>query len=94
MSPWAIGDSQSEHRQDSFQSGSTYLIRFGVDCIHKRIPWIAAHRFEADEMLPDFAEVGTTDFSEICLLVSVAGEARAKMFSGINKRARDTRVLR
>ena len=45
-------------------------------------------------MLPDFAEVGTTDFSEICLLVSVAGEARAKMFSGINERARDTRVLR
>ena len=29
-------------------------------------------------MQADFAEVGTADFSEICLLVSVAGEARAK----------------
>ena len=29
-------------------------------------------------MWADFAEVGTADFSEICLLVSVASEARAK----------------
>ena len=28
-------------------------------------------------MWPDFAEVGPADFSEICLLVSVAGETRA-----------------
>ena len=31
-------------------------------------------------MLADFAEVGTADFSEICLLVSVAGAARAKPY--------------
>ncbi len=30
-------------------------------------------------MQGDFAEVGTSDFSEICLRVSVAGEARAKI---------------
>ena len=29
-------------------------------------------------MQADFAEVGTADFSEICLLVSVADEAPAK----------------
>ena len=38
---------------------------------------MAPHHFEADSMQADFAEVGTADFSEICLLVSVAGEARA-----------------
>ena len=31
-------------------------------------------------MQADFAEVGTADFSEICLLVSVADEARAKHY--------------
>lgn len=36
------------------------------------------HYFEADEMLADFAEVGTADFSEICLLVSVADEDRTR----------------
>ncbi len=30
-------------------------------------------------MQADFAEVDTADFSEICLLVSVVGEARAKV---------------
>ena len=30
-------------------------------------------------MQADFAEVGPADFSEICLLVSVAGQARAKI---------------
>ena len=30
-------------------------------------------------MQADLAEVGTADFSEICLLVSVAGKARAKI---------------
>ena len=30
-------------------------------------------------MQADFAEVGPADFSEICLLVSVAGEARAEL---------------
>ena len=30
-------------------------------------------------MQGDFAEVGTADFGEICVLVSVAGEARAKV---------------
>lgn len=29
-------------------------------------------------MLADFAEVGTADFSEICLLVSVADEDRTR----------------
>ena len=33
------------------------------------------HHFEADSMQADFAEVGTADFSEICLRLSVAGEA-------------------
>ncbi len=31
-------------------------------------------------MWADFAEVGTADFSEICLLVSVTDEARAKHY--------------
>jgi len=31
-------------------------------------------------MWADFAEVGSADFSEICLLVSDAGEARAKVY--------------
>ena len=34
-------------------------------------------------MQADFAEVGTADFSEICLLVSVAGEARAKISAAL-----------
>ena len=34
-------------------------------------------------MEADFAEVGSADFSEICLLVSVAVEARSRFYPAV-----------
>ncbi len=48
---------------------------FGMELLKQRNPQVIAKA--------DFAEVGTADFSEICLLVSVAGEARAKHYEWI-----------